>query len=389
MGHVGPTAIRRAWFALVLPALILNYFGQGALILTDPKAVDNPFYKLAPTWALIPMVVLATLATIIASQALISGVFSLTRQAMQMGLCPRARIISTSSDEAGQIYVPAANWLLMTGTLLTVILFKTSDNLAAAYGIAVSGTMLITTILLYRVAVTRWRWPPAVAIPIIAIFGAIDATFLVSNSMKIVAGGWFPIIIGAAIATLMLSWRRGSLEVRRRLHDMSMPLKKFIEYADKAVIGRAPGMGVWLTKVEHGASPMLLRHIEHNRVLHNIVVLLSFVADRRPRVPFHERHSVERLGHGFYHIRVRLGFMQNPDIPLTLINCKMLGFDVDLDHKNYYIAHETVVRRPTNSSIGAIQFAIFSLLNRVASRTPDFFKIPYDAIIEVGFRVEI
>ena len=185
MGHVGATAIRRAWFALVLPALLLNYFGQGALILSDPTAADNPFYRLAPGWALMPMVALATCATIIASQALISGVFSLTRQAMQMGLCPRANIISTSGDEAGQIYVPAANWLLMTGTLLTVLLFRSSESLASAYGIAVSGTMLITTILLYRVAVSRWRWPPAVAIPVIAMFGAIDATFLVSNSIKI------------------------------------------------------------------------------------------------------------------------------------------------------------------------------------------------------------
>jgi KUP system potassium uptake protein len=389
MGHVGASAIRRAWFGLVLPALLLNYFGQGALILVDPTAADNPFYKLAPGWALIPMVVLATFATIIASQALVSGVFSLTRQAMQMGLCPRARITPTSVDEAGQIYVPAANWLLMIGTLLTVVLFRSSENLAAAYGIAVSGTMLITTILLYRVAVTRWRWPPGVAIPIIAVFGAIDATFLVSNSIKIVEGGWFPLIIGGAIAILMLSWRRGSSEVRHRLQEMSMPLQQFLDYADKSCIGRAPGMGVWLTKVEHGASPMLLRHIEHNRVLHATVVLLTFVSDRRPRVPFHERHSVHRLGHGFYRIQVRLGFMQTPDIPLTLINCNKLGFDADLDHKNYYIAHETVVRRDAGSSMGPISFAIFSFLNRIASRAPDFFKIPHDAIIEVGFRVEV
>ena len=389
MGHVGASAIRRAWFGLVLPALLLNYFGQGALILADPSAIDNPFYKLAPGWALIPMVVLATAATIIASQALVSGVFSLTRQAMQMGLCPRARIVPTSVDEAGQIYVPAANWLLMTGTLLTVVLFRSSDSLAAAYGIAVSGTMLITTILLYRVAVARWRWPPAVAIPAIAIFGAIDATFLVSNSIKIVEGGWFPLIVGTLIATLMLSWRKGSSEVRNRLHDMSMPLKEFLPYADQTVIGRAAGMGVWLTKVDHGASPMLLRHIEHNRVLHETVVLLTFLPDRRPRVPFHERHSVHRLGHGFYRIQVRLGFMQTPDIPLSLINCNKLGFEADLDHKNYYIAHETIVRREASSAMDAISFAIFSFLNRIASRAPDFFKIPQDAIIEVGFRVEI
>ncbi|HUD89264.1 MAG TPA: KUP/HAK/KT family potassium transporter, partial [Xanthobacteraceae bacterium] len=285
MGHVGPTAIRRAWFGLVLPALLLNYFGQGALVLANPAAADNPFYKLAPDWALIPMVGLAAAATIIASQSLISGVFSLTRQAMLMGLCPRARIVTTSSDEEGQIYVPAANWLLMTGTLLTVIMFRTSDNLAAAYGIAVSGTMLTTTLLLYRVSVTRWGWSPAIAIPVIGAFAAIDSTFLVSNSMKFVAGGWFPVLIGTAIAVLMLSWRKGASEVKVRLRDMSMPLDRFLDYADTTVIGRAPGMGVWLTKVEHGASPMLLRHIEHNRVLHQSVVLLSFVMEHRPRVP--------------------------------------------------------------------------------------------------------
>ena len=389
MGHVGPSAIRRAWFGLVLPALVLNYFGQGALILAEPNAADSPFYKLAPSMLLIPMVGLAALATIIASQSLISGVFSLTRQAMMMGLCPRTRIVATSSDEEGQIYVPAANWLLMAATLLTVILFRTSDNLAAAYGIAVSGTMLTTTILLYRVAITRWGWSPAVALPIIAGFGVIDATFLVSNSMKIVAGGWFPVIIGGAIAAMMLSWRKGASKVRERLRDMSMPLDQFIPYADRTVIGRAPGMGVWLTKVEHGASPMLLRHIEHNRVLHEVVVLLTFVLEHRPRVPFDERHSVERLGHGFYRIQTRLGFMQTPDIPLTLLNCKMLGFDADLDHKNYYIAHETIVRRHKGSSMGPLSFGIYSFFNRVASRAPDFFKIPQDAIIEVGFRVEI
>jgi KUP system potassium uptake protein len=389
MGHVGASAIRRAWFGLVLPALLLNYFGQGALILADPAAADNPFYKLAPSWALIPMVALAAMATIIASQALISGVFSLTRQAMQMGLAPRARITPTSADEAGQIYVPAANWLLMSGTLLTVLLFRSSDNLAAAYGIAVSGTMLITTILLYRVAVTRWRWPRGAAIPVIALFGAIDATFLVSNSLKIVEGGWFPLIVGGLIAALMLSWRKGSSEVKHRLHEMSMPLKEFLDYADKTVIGRAPGMGVWLSKVDHGASPMLLRHIEHNRVLHQTVVLLTFLSDRRPRVPFHERHSVHRLGHGFYRIQVRLGFMQTPDIPLTLINCNRLGFDADLDHKNYYLAHETIVRREQGSAMDPISFGVFSFLNRIASRAPDFFKIPHDAVIEVGFRVGI
>jgi KUP system potassium uptake protein len=390
MGHVGSRAIRQAWFGLVFPALILSYFGQGARVLLEPKAVENPFYSLCPGWALIPMIVLATLATIIASQALISGVFSMTRQAIQLILCPRSKIVPTSSDEAGQVYLPTANWLLMVGTLLVVVMFRTSDALASAYGIAVSGTMLCTTLLLYRVAVARWHWPPIVAVLVIAFFGTIEAIFLLSNSLKIVQGGWFPLVIGAAIAILMLCWRKGSVEVRRRLSDMSMlPFDRFLTCVDNLVIGRAPGLGVWLTKVEHGASPMLIRHLEHNRVFHEKVALLGFVFDRRPRVPFHERHKVERVGHGFYRVQVRLGFMQTPDVPRTLENIKMLGFDANLDRKHFYLAHETVVRREKDSTMGPISFAIFSFLSKISSRAPDYFKIPHDGVIEVGFRVEI
>ena len=390
MGHVGTRAIRQAWFGLVFPALILSYFGQGAHVLLDPKAVTNPFYSLAPSWALIPLVVIATLATIIASQALISGVFSMTRQAIQMGLCPRSMIVPTSSDEAGQVYLPTANWLLMAGTLLVVVMFKSSDALASAYGIAVSGTMLATTMLLYRVAVHRWNWPPVVAALVIALISAIEGIFLVSNSLKIVQGGWFPLVIGASIATLMLCWRKGSLVMRQRLLEMSiLPLDRFLGYVDDLAIGRPPGLGVWLTKVEHGASPMLIRHLQHNRVFHERVLLLSYVFERRPRVPFAERHKVERIGHGFYRGQVRLGFMQTPDIPRTLENFRMLGFDADLEHKHYYVAHETIVRREKGSAMGRIPFAIFSFLSKIASRAPDYFKIPNDGVIEVGFRIEI
>jgi KUP system potassium uptake protein len=389
MGHVGPTAIRLAWFGLVLPALLLNYFGQGALVLADPSAIDSPFYKLAPHWALIPLVALAALATIIASQALISGVFSLTRLAMQLGLCPRMRIVPTSSDEAGQIYVPTANWLLMAGTLLVVVSFKTSASLAGAYGIAVSGTMLVTTILLYRVAIGRWQWPPAVAALMVVGFGAIDSIFLASNSLKIVAGGWFPLAVGAAIAGLMLCWRWGTSKVRRRLQEMSMPLDQFVGSVDSMVVARAPGTGVWLTKVAHGASPVLLHHVKQNRVMHKNVVLMTVVPDRRPRVPFGERLSVERLGHGFFRIQVRLGFMQTPDIPLALKNCNMLGFEADLDDVHYYVAHEIVVRLARRSAMWAAPFAVFAFLTRIASRAPDFFRIPPDELSEVGFRVEI
>jgi KUP system potassium uptake protein len=388
MGHVGAAAIRRAWFGLVLPALLLCYFGQGALVLVDPKAIENPFYSMAPAWALLPMVGLAAAATIIASQSLISGVFSLTRQAMQLGLCPRARIVPTSSDEAGQIYVPTANWLLMTGTLVIVLLFKTSDNLAGAYGIAVSGTMLATTLLLYRVAVGRWHWKPALAIPLIVFFGGIDASFLAANSLKILDGGWFPLAVGGSIALVMLCWRAGAAAVRRKLDAMSMPLADFVAHIDEMVIGRAPGHGVWLTKVAHGASPMLLHHVRHNSVMHKCVVLMTFLPDHRPRVPFAERHTIERLGHGFFHISVKLGFMQTPDIPMTLRNCELLGFAVDFDHVHYFIGHEIVVRAK-KSAMGRVPFAIFAFMTRIASRAPDFFKIPSDGLSEVGFRVEI
>jgi KUP system potassium uptake protein len=389
MGHVGPKAIRRAWFGLVLPALLLCYFGQGALVLADPGAVENPFYNMAPSWALIPLIALAAAATIIASQSLISGVFSLTRQAMQLGLCPRARIVPTSSEEAGQIYVPTANWLLMTGTLLVVLLFKTSDNLAGAYGIAVSGTMLATTLLLYRVAVGRWHWHPALAVAALAFFGTIDSSFLAANSLKVMDGGWFPLAVGGCVALLMLSWREGASAVNHRLDAMSMPLREFIDHVDERVIGRAPGLGVWLTKVARGASPMLLHHVRHNSVMHKSVVLMTYLPDRRPRVPFAERHSVERLGHGFFHIQVKLGFMQTPDVPLTLKNCELLGFDADLEHVHYYVGHEIVVRRRENSAMGPISFSIFAFLSKIASRAPDFFKIPHDGLSEVGFRLEI
>ena len=389
MGHVGPTAIRRAWFALVLPALLLNYFGQGALVLADPTAFDSPFYKLAPGWALMPLVGLAALATIIASQALISGVFSLTRQAMQLGLCPRMWIVPTSSEEAGQIYVPTANWLLMIGTLLVVVLFKTSQHLAGAYGIAVSGTMLITTILLYRVAIERWRWPPALAIFIIMVFGAVDATFLASNSLKIVDGGWFPITVGGATVGLMLCWRQGSSLVRHRLQEMSMPLEQFVENIDEMVVARVPGVAVWLTKIAPGVSPVLLHHVRQNSVLHERLILMTFLADRRPRVPVAERYSIERLGHGIYRIQGRLGFMQTPDIPATLRNCKTLGLEIDLADVHYYIAHEIVGRRAKNSAMAAIPFAIFAFLARIASRAPDFFKIPREGLSEVGFHIDI
>jgi KUP system potassium uptake protein len=249
--------------------------------------------------------------------------------------------------------------------------------------------MLVTTILLYRVAIDRWRWPRAVAIHMVAGFGAIDSIFLASNSLKILEGGWFPIAIGCVMVGVMLCWRWGSMEVRHRLEAMSMPLEEFIANIDKMVVARAPGTGVWLTKVAHGASPTLLHQCRHSSVMHKTVVLMTFLPDRRPRVPFGERHSLERLGHGIFHVQVRLGFMQTPDIPRTLENCRILGFDADLEHVHYFIAHEIIVRRDKDSAMPAVPFAVFAFLSRIASRAPDFFRIPHEGLSEVGYRVEI
>jgi KUP system potassium uptake protein len=235
----------------------------------------------------------------------------------------------------------------------------------------------------------RWHWKLVAAVPVIAVFGSVDSAFLVANSLKIAEGGWVPLTIGGAIALLMWSWRRGSSEVHRQLQHMSMPLASFIERIDEMVVGRPAGTAVWLTKVEHGISPMLLHHIRHNAVLHRTVVLLSVVPDRRPRVPFRQRHTVQRLGHGFFHITVRLGFVQRPDIPVTLENCALLGFDADLEDVHYFVGHETVIHRGHDSKMGPVSFAIFAFLTRIASRAPDFFRIPQDRLSEVGFRVEV
>ena len=390
MGHVGPTAIRRAWFGLVLPALILNYFGQGALILADPTAADNPFYKLAPSWALIPMVGLAALATIIASQSLISGVFSLTRQAMLMGLCPRARIVPTSSDEEGQIYVPAANWLLMTGTLLTVTLVqdigqsggglrhrrirndadhndpalsRRVDPLGLAAGCRGSGHRGLRR---DRRHVSRVQ------------FDEDRRGWLVSGHRR--RGYRGPDVMRGAEA----------------LSEVSAASPRHVDAAPRSSSlrrqnGYRPGAGTGGLAHQSRARRVADAASAHRAQSRPARDRGPVDLCRRPpaarAVP--ERHAVQRLGHGFYRIQVKLGFMQTPDIPLSLINCNKLGFDADLEHKNYYLAHETIVRRARDSAMGPISFAIFSFLNRIASRAPDFFKIPHDAVIEVGFRVEI
>jgi KUP system potassium uptake protein len=389
MGHVGAPSIRRAWFWLVFPALLLNYFGQGGLLLNHPDAIDNPFYKLMPGWLLLPMIALAAAATVIASQALISGVFSLTRQAIQMRLSPRMVVMPTSSRAFGQIYVSLVNWGLMIGTLGVVIMFKTSDNLAAAYGIAVSGTMLITTILLFRVMRDQWHWPVIVAVPVTCLFASIDATFFAANCIKIVEGGWLPLAIGGFIGFTMISWRLGNIEVQERLAENSMPFEDFIAQIDRMLVARLPGTGVFVTRMAETASPMLLHHVETNRVLHEDILLLTVVPTRRPRVPIEDRLEIQEIGHGFHRVVVKIGFMQRPDIPGALRSCSRLGLDFCMDNLHYYIAHESLVRRPKDSALwGPVWFA-FNIMHRMGLRASDYFNLPPKSVMEVGFRLEI
>ena len=389
MGHVGATAIRRAWFGLVFPALLLNYFGQGGLLLADPTAIDNPFYKLAPGVLLLPMIALAAAATVIASQALISGVFSLTRQAIQMRLSPRMMVVPTSAKSYGQIYISVVNWGLMAATLAVVVAFRTSDNLAAAYGIAVSGTMLITTILLYRAMRGTWHWPVTVAAPLTILFAAVDTAFFSSNCLKIVEGGWLPLVIGGFIGFTMITWRIGNQAVQDRLSETSMPFEDFIAQVDSMVVARLPGTGVFVTRQSDTASPMLLHQVAINRVLHEHIVLLTVVPTRRPRVPAAERLEIRDIGHGFYRVIVKIGFMQRPDIPTALRGCVRLGLSFCKDHVYYFIAHESLVRRPKVSALPWLVWYAYNIMHRMALRASDYFHLPPKALMEVGFRVDI
>jgi len=389
MGHVGATAIRRAWFFLVFPALLLNYFGQGGLLLADPTAIDNPFYKLAPSALLLPMIALAAAATVIASQALISGVFSLTRQAIQMRLSPRMLVVPTSSRAYGQIYIGIVNWGLMAATLAIVIMFKTSDNLAAAYGIAVSGTMLITTILLYRVMRGTWNWPLSVALPVTTLFAAVDATFFSSNCLKIVEGGWLPLAIGGFVAFTMIAWRYGNIEVQEKLAAVSMPFDDFIAQVDKMLVTRLPGTGVFVTRLAETASPMLLHQVTINRVLHEHVILLTVQPTRRPRVPATERLEIRELSHGFYRVIVKIGFMQRPDIPTALRGCVKLGMGFCKENLYYFIAHESLVRRPKDSALPRLVWIAYNVMHRMGLRASDYFHLPPKSVMEVGFRLDL
>lgn len=385
MGHFGMRPIRMGWFVLVLPALLINYFGQGALVLIDSEAARQPFFLLAPGWALYPLVVLATAAAIIASQALISGVFSLTHQAVQLGYSPRLDIDHTSSQHVGQIYVPQANWLLMIGTLAIVVTFQSSSALAAAYGIAVTLTMAITTALLYVIAVERWHWPRWAAGLLLGLFLAIDLAFFGANLLKFFDGGWLPIVIALVLFLLMTTWKRGRRVLADRLSARAISIEDFMISLDPDAI-RVPGTAVFMTAQPHGTPPALLHNLRHNRVLHERVIILTVQTTRTPHVPLADRLEVEPLGRNIFNATLRYGFMDEPHVPEALAFAGEKGLPIKPDTVTYFLGRETVIVGRTGRHW---RDRLFILMARNAVRATAFFRLPPERVVELGVQVEL
>ena len=388
MGHFGRSPIRLALFFLALPGLMLKYFVQAALILADPAALENPFYLLVPGWGLLPMIVLATAATVIASQAVISGVFSLTRQAIQLGFLPRLAIEHTSDQEEGQIYLPFANWALLLAVVTLVVGFGSSSALAAAYGIAVTGTMAITTILALVVARRRWHWPLLPCLLAGAAMMVVDLGFLGANLLKIPEGGWVPLVIGALALVLMVTWRRGRTVLTRSLEAESLPIAQFLRQGCGQAI-RVPGTAVFMTGSSEVVPVSLLHNLKHNKALHERVVFLRVCTEGVPRVPARDRLVVEGLAEGFYRVTVRYGFFQDPDIPKALRLAKAFGLEFDLMGTSFFVGHETLLFKPEGSDLPFWQGVLFAALSRWSARATDFFRIPVNRVVELGAQIRI
>lgn len=390
MGHFGKRPIRMAWFCLVLPALLLNYFGQGALILRDPAGAENPFFMLAPRAMLYPLVALATMAAIIASQALISGAFSLTQQAVQLGYSPRVNIIHTSKTEAGQIYIPEVNTALMIGCLLVVLGFRSSSALGAAYGIAVTGTMAITTILFYLLARSRWNWSMLHAGALCAFFLIIDLAFFGSNALKILHGGWVPIIIGIVIFTLMTTWYQGRRIVLKLLTRGSLPIEMFLKSVAEHKPVRVPGTAVFMTSDPDGAPLVLLHHLKHNKVLHEQVVLLSVLSATVPEIAEDERIYVAPLREGFWRVKARYGFMETANVPEILARCREAGIKSERLATTYYLGRERLIPNPQSKQrLASWRKKLFIFMSRNSRSATEFFGIPSNRVVELGAQIEL
>jgi KUP system potassium uptake protein len=391
MGHFGKGPIRLAWFGLVFPALVLNYFGQGALLLVEPEAVRNPFYLLVPAWALYPMVALATAATVIASQATISGAYSITKQAIQLGFLPRMHTVHTSAMTIGQVYIPAINWMLLASVLAAVIGFGSSSALASAYGVAVTATMLVDTLLTFFVIRYGWGYPLALCIAATGFFIIVDLAFFSATLLKIAEGGWFPLVIGAAIFTFMTTWRRGREILFGRMRASTVPLEPFLESLFREPPRRVPGTAVFLTATPEVVPHSLLHNLYHNKVLHERVVFLTVTVKDVPMVPPEERVSVLELGHECYQVSLAFGFMDRPDVWQALSELAAAkGLEFELMQTSFFLSRETVI--PVVGAEGGMALwreRIFATMARNAGSAVEYFNIPTNRVIELGTQVQI
>jgi KUP system potassium uptake protein len=390
MGHFGKGPVRIGWFSLVAPALVLNYFGQGALLMVNPAAVSNPFYLLLPGWALYPMIVLATMATVIASQATISGAYSLTKQAVQLGFLPRMTIVHTSAREMGQVYIPSVNWLLCAAVIAAVVGFGSSSRLAGAYGVAVTATMLVDTLLTFFVIRFMWRYPLWLCVSATGFFAIIDLAFFSSTLLKIADGGWFPLVIGAAIYLVMATWRRGREMLFEQLNAQSVPLKPFLESLFREPPTRVPGTAIFLTATPDSTPHALLHNLNHNKVLHERVVFLTVEIRDVPWVTFEDRVVVDRLGNGCWGVRMRFGFMNRPDVHSALDLCGPLGLKFEPMETSFYVSRQKIVANEGRGQGMALwRDRLFSMMARNAGDVTDYFNIPDNRVIELGTRVQI
>ncbi len=389
MGHFGKEAIRIAWFSLVFPALALNYMGQGALLIINPAAVSNPFYLLYPEWALYPMIGLATAATVIASQATISGTYSLTRQAIQLGYLPRMSVLQTSAREMGQIYMPAVNWILLVVVLAAVFGFGSSSSLASAYGVAVTGTMLVTTFLTFFVIRYVWGYNLALCIAATGFFILLDLAFFSSSLLKISSGGWFPLVLGAVMLVVMLTWWRGRRILAARLQTSAIPVQDFLASLFKYPPHRVPGTAVFMVANASAVPHALLHNLAHNKVLHERVVFLTVTIADTPWVPFNERVAVESLGNGCWRIRMRFGFKNPVDVPQALALCCEHGLDFEIMETSFFLSRETLIPVIGDGGMALWRERVFATMARNASSVVEYFHLPTNRVIELGTRIEI
>jgi KUP system potassium uptake protein len=388
MGHFGRKPIQAAWLFIVLPALICNYLGQGALILNNPKAVENPFYLMAPSWALVPLILLSTAATVIASQAVITGAYSLASQAIQLGLLPRLEIIHTSSTQEGQIFIPRVTRVLLLGVLALVLLFRSSDALANAYGIAVSGTMVATTSLAFFVVWKLWRWPLWAALALTGAFLSIDVGLFIANLYKVVDGGWVPLMLGMAMFVLMWTWSRGSQILLARTHRDSIPMLDLIKMLERSKPVRVQGTAVFLTNDPTSAPSSLMHNLKHNKVLHERVVLLNVRNETTPRVPAANRYEMRSLSSDFMLVTLHFGYMEQPHIPRALAAMRKAGLKFDIMTTSFFLGRRTLKTAP-NSGMPQWQDKLFIAMTKQAASAPDFFNLPSDRVVELGAQMKV